>query len=86
MRKFLALAVVCGLVSPLAAADEKPKPDAEAIFKKLDKDGNGSLSLEEFKGKRDAAKAESAFKKLDKDNSGSISLEEFKAARAPKTK
>jgi len=82
MRKLLVFAVVLGLVSPLAAADkpEKPKakPDLEAVFKRLDKDGNGSVSLEEFRGKRDAAKAEAQFKRLDKDGNGSISLEEFK--------
>lgn len=80
MRKLLVFAVVLGLVSPLAAADkpEKPKADPEAVFKRLDKDGNGSLSLEEFRGKRDAAKAEAAFKRMDKDGNGSISLEEFK--------
>ncbi len=81
MRKLLALAVVFGVVSPLAA-QEKKAPNVEAIFKRMDKDGNGSLSLEEFRGKREGDKVEAAFKRIDKDGNGAISLEEFKAARA----
>lgn len=64
------------------AAGEKPKRDMDAMFKKLDADGNGSISLDEFKaggmGKKDPAKAEEFFKKKDKDANGSLSLEEFK--------
>lgn len=80
MRVVLTLALSLCLVSPLTAADEKPKRDPEAVFKKLDKNSDGVLSLEEFKGKKDATKAEAQFKRLDKDSSGTISLEEFKAA------
>lgn len=82
MRKLLMFALVLGLVSPLAAADKPEKPkqqqDPEAVFKRLDKDGNGSLTLEEFRGKRDPVKAEAAFKRLDKDGNGVLSLDEFK--------
>jgi hypothetical protein len=46
----------------------------------MDKDGNGSLNLEEFRGKKTSEEAEEAFKKLDKDADGSLSLEEFSAA------
>ena len=46
----------------------------------MDKDGNGSLSLEEFRGKREGEAAAEAFKKLDKDGNGSLSLEEFSAS------
>ena len=51
----------------------------------MDKDSNGELTAEEFKGKRDGEKAERAakrFKKLDADSSGTLSLEEFKAGFA----
>ena len=62
-----------------------PKP--EEIFKKLDTNSDGSLSLDEFKAgpraQKDPAKAEEIFKKIDSDSSGSVSLEEFKAHRPP---
>ncbi|MEI6534112.1 MAG: EF-hand domain-containing protein [Verrucomicrobiaceae bacterium] len=61
-------------------ADGAGKATPDAAFKKLDKDGSGDVSLEEFKaGKKDAAKAEEAFKKLDKDGNGKLTLEEFSA-------
>jgi Ca2+-binding EF-hand superfamily protein len=82
MKRLLACCLLLGLTVPGFAADEKPKPDPEMMFKKLDKNSDGKLSLEEFKGKREgdkAAAAEKAFKAKDKDNDGSLSLEEFKA-------
>ena len=61
--------------------EKKKKPTKEEIFKELDTDSNGSLSLAEFsaKAKDDKAKEKMAklFKKLDKDSSESLSLEEF---------
>jgi len=64
---------------------QRPKP--EAVFKKLDTNNDGALSLEEFKaGKRaqqDPTKAEGVFKQIDKNNDGQISLDEFKAHRPP---
>jgi hypothetical protein len=65
--------------------DRRPNP--EEVFKKLDANGDGSVSLEEFKagpaGQRDAAKAEEIFKKIDADGNGNVSAEEFKAHRPP---
>jgi len=90
MRSLFALIVACGLAVPAVAADDKPKekPSPEEQFKKMDKNGDGKLSLDEFKGKRQgdkATKAEETFKKKDKDNDGSLSLEEFKG-KAKKNK
>lgn len=81
----------CGALS-LHAADkpkkggpggDKPHMTPEEIFKKLDTDGDGSLSKEEFmagpKAKADPAKGEEHFKAMDKDNDGKLTLEEFKA-------
>ena len=96
MKKLLMLLATAGFVfalfaNPISAQekDKKKKRDPEAIFKKLDKDGNGKLTLEEFKGKRTGEKAEAAekrFKRLDKDGDGSVTLEEFKAAFKKKKK
>jgi hypothetical protein len=67
--------------------DGKGRPNPEAIFKKLDADGSGSVSLEEFKagprGKENPEKAGEFFKKIDKDSNGELSFEEFKSHRPP---
>ena len=88
MKLTLTLTALLALFSIGYADDAKPadapatkQPDPEAIFKKLDANGDGKLSKEEFlKGKKDPAKAEERFKKLDKDGDGFLSLDEFKAA------
>ena len=57
MFRLMTILSVCGLltVAAAASADDKPKGekgkgkhDPEAIFKKLDTDGDGKLSKEEF--------------------------------------
>jgi isopentenyl diphosphate isomerase/L-lactate dehydrogenase-like FMN-dependent dehydrogenase len=69
-----------------AAATPTPKPrkPAEEVFKKLDTNGDGVLSLEEYKAspqaQKDPAKAEERYKKMDKTGDGKVTLEEFKAA------
>lgn len=95
----MTLSIALGMAIATAAvgvAEEKPqkgegKPDAEMMFKRLDKDGNGALTVEEFLGKREGEKADKArevFKKLDKDQNGTVSLKEFKERpmRKPKPK
>jgi hypothetical protein len=59
----------------------------EAMFKRLDADSSGDISLDEFKkGPRfanDAAKAEEVYKKIDANGDGKVTLEEMKAMRPP---
>ncbi len=67
--------------------DKGKRPPPEEIFKKLDTNTDGSLSLDEFKagprGQKDPAKAEEVFKKMDADSNGSVTLEEFKNHHPP---
>lgn len=65
--------------------DGKRKPNPERIFKKLDADANGSISLEEFKAKRlkgenKAEQIEKRFAKMDADENGEVDMAEFKIA------
>lgn len=87
MKKLITiLAALAVSVSFATAADAEKKAEKNAgkgnpeeMFKKLDTNNDGFLSLEEFKvGKKDPAKAEAAFKKHDLNGDGKISLEEFK--------
>jgi hypothetical protein len=69
--------------APAAGDAAKPKHDPAEVFKKLDTNGDGKISLEEFlagpQGKKDPAKATETFKKKDKDGDGFLTLEEFSA-------
>ena len=69
-----------------AAKPERPKQTPEERFKNLDKDGNGSLSIDEFRGKKEVSAVEAAFKKLDTNGDGALSLEEFSAGGQKKKK
>ena len=98
MLRLLAAASLLGwllLVVTESQAGEKPRRDPEAIFKKLDANGDGKLSkdeftkLTEFSGGRFKDKPElldKLFARLDANSDGSISLEEFKkfGERKPK--
>ncbi|MCA9054069.1 MAG: EF-hand domain-containing protein [Planctomycetaceae bacterium] len=75
---------VCALPTTVSA-DDKPKVTPEQRFKRADKNKDGKLSFEEFKGKQtDEEKAKKAFDRKDKDKDGSLTLEEFSAV--PKKK
>jgi len=96
MKKCIYTLSALAIASALSFGQEPPKapetpgsppkrerPNPEEVFKKIDKNADGSIDLAEFKespmGKRDEAKAEERFKKLDKDSDGKVTLEEFKA-------
>ena len=62
---------------------DKPKPTPEEVFKKLDKENQGKVTLAEFTARaKDPQKKEALekrFKALDKNNDGVLTLDEFKA-------
>ena len=66
------------------------RPPPEEIFKKLDANADGAMTLDEFKagpmGKKDPVKAEEIYKKIDADGNGSVTLEEYKAHKPPHRK
>jgi EF-hand domain pair len=87
-----ALALCAAFVPTAEAKEKKPKgegkkADPEEAFKKLDKDGDGSISKEEFTAHgKDKAKAEAAFAKKDTNGDGKLSKEEFMAHGKKKNK
>ena len=75
-------------VSGLKGAEEKKKPEPEEQFKKRDKDADGFLTWDEFKGKLEGEKLDAAkkqFEAKDANKDMKLSLEEFKAkVKTPK--
>jgi hypothetical protein len=96
MRKLFSLfavaAIALGVAAPSFAADakaDKPKANPAEQFKKLDKDGDGSLTEAELVGKRTgemADKAKAMFARKDANKDGKLSLEEYTAAPKKKDK
>jgi len=69
--------------APAAAHSHDPARQ----FKKLDKDGDGRLSLAEFQAKgKDPAKREKRFHKLDANQDNYLSLEDFCVAKTSPAK
>lgn len=80
----LATLVVSALVCSSSAAGDPPKkkrPSVEEVFKKLDKDGDGKVTRDEFQahpGIKNKEAAAKAFKAADADADGSLTLDEFR--------
>lgn len=74
--------LILGMTAAQAADKPQGKPDPAKVFARKDADGDGGLTLEEFKtGLKDKAlaSADKRFGRLDKDGDGKVSLAEFEA-------
>jgi hypothetical protein len=95
MKKLFSLAVILTAVCLLCVSDASakgkkgagrtpPTPTADSDFNKLDKNGDGKLTLDEYKAdKTDAAEAEKTFNELDKGGKKSLTRDEYKAGWKP---
>ena len=82
--KYVAVALIAACVAfggqaPAPQTTQKPR-DPKKAFARLDTNGDGKVSLEEFKARgKDPAKREKRFNKLDTNHDGFLSMEEFAA-------
>jgi hypothetical protein len=86
----IAVITVCFVATSAFGQGEKPGARKgqfapEKVLHDKDADGDGKISLEEWKkGKKDSAKAEASFKKIDSNKDGFISLEELARGKRAK--
>ncbi len=77
----LVLSVVMTRAEEGDSGQKHKKPNPGERFAKVDTDGSGSISLEEFqstpRGKENPERAAEMFKKIDVDSSGDISKDEM---------
>ncbi len=96
MKKLIALlTTLAAAISPAFAETTAPAADQHTtaksgdFFKKMDADGNGTVSLDEFKAglsaQKDSAAVEDYFNKLDTDTDGKLTLDEYTKHVKPAT-
>lgn len=92
MKRSIPILAILALSGSVALAEgpgkgDRKRPDGRKIIEHLDKDGNGTVSKQEFTSGERAQKnpemAEKMFAKIDADSNGEISAEEF-AKHRPK--
>ncbi len=94
LRVFLAFALAVGLSASAYAKDKAPQKTPEEVFKDLDANGDGKVTLEEFQApvkkklegqddkkiKAALKKSQKRFEQIDADKDGNLSLDELKNA------
>ena len=79
----VALAVAALCAAPLVLAGEGPSAPAKPDFKKMDKDGDGKVTVAEFAGYIEAypelGLAKAVFEEMDVNKDGVVTLSEFEA-------
>lgn len=78
-RWFVGMVATAAIVLMTGEALAKKTP--EEVFKSLDKNKDGKLTMSEMVGNKEGeakTKAENAFKKADKNHDGTVTLDEFK--------
>jgi hypothetical protein len=101
MKTYISTLSALAVATSLSLAQDKPagpprgpggpngpkRPAPEEVYKKLDANADGSVTLDEFKAGpragKDPDKAAEIYKKIDANADGSVTLEEFKAFRPP---
>lgn len=86
MKSNLKLFLFClGLFTfSLAGFAQQDQPNFEKMLKRFDADGNGTISLEEFKSAKrknevPVERLEKNYARMDADKNGAVTLEELKA-------
>lgn len=80
VRAAMAAVVVSAFVPAAFAQGAKKAPDPNKVFSRKDADGDGKITLDEFKAGMKEPQAEKAgkrFSKLDTNRDGTLSREEF---------
>jgi hypothetical protein len=86
--KLLMITLMAGASALFAQQATPPAPSTAPApppkrFLKLDKDGDGRISLDEFKAVGDPVRRERRFRRLDTNHDGFLSPEEFAAGMKP---
>lgn len=84
MRTWIVIALGAAVLTVTPAVAQNAKKDTKTSFSRLDRDGDGKLTLSEFlgKNKKNESQKTARFKKMDGNADGALTLDEMSAAPA----